>query len=277
VSDSFPTSRFIEKLKLGDKAQGAGKSVINVPLSFTEDRALTAVQLLLAEQSFGEIENLPMTPKAQEMWRWEKGVPVLYTTPAEYSLAYLQHEAPPKQVNARALNALKAIADKVYCLPMPGTAGDPAYEVSSTLIDVQKYIVTGKKRPVHLRISLSPAVFAGVYPTLSSFVHKPRNLYGHLDKALGPGSGKRPTMLPRLIAWLITYSTDAGPSIEVSETRIAERLGSQVFDFKSEQSNKFRKALSHYFEVVQAVGLIKAFEIPDEGDKKWRVVLAKQA
>jgi hypothetical protein len=80
VSDSFPTSRFIEKLKLGDKAQGAGKSSISLPLSFTEDRALTAVQLLLAEQSLGEIENLPMTPKAQEMWRWKKGYP-FYTPP----------------------------------------------------------------------------------------------------------------------------------------------------------------------------------------------------
>lgn len=124
---TFPSSYLTEKLKLGDvgTARAIKKQLgleeltardVGLSLSFSEDRALTAVQSLFAFQGFRPQEIVLLTPQAQEQWGCAE-VPVMITEVKAYCRAYIQAG---DVTSDAALTALKSLADKhFYLSPIP--------------------------------------------------------------------------------------------------------------------------------------------------------------
>ncbi len=267
MSQTFPTSRLIEKLKLASDSRPA-----SLKLSFTEDRALTALQLLLAQKSFRALTTRQITPEARERWGCNEPVPVMFVPTLEFSKAYTQDRTTSNEVSLSSLRALKSLARKSFTLSW--LADGSEYAANSALIDVRQYILADRAQPKYLLIALSPPLVQGVYPELNDFVIKQSNQFYRIDQALGSGAGHRSEVTLRLIAWLSTLSTQASGELSILETTLIHRLG--LASLRKEGLKKFRLTMSKHLSIIQQVGLIKSFRQPKVGREMWTLIRIPQ-
>ncbi len=239
---------------------------VGLSLSFSEDRALTAVQSLFAFQGFKPQEIVLLTPQAQERWGCAE-VPVMITEVKAYCRAYIQ----AGNVTAdAALTALKTLADKHFYLAYTDGPESPLRCLYAPVLAVQKYKLRGVRRPTHLRVALTPVLLQGVYLEATGFRPKRTDLHTKLVSLAGAKSGRPPEQLLRLTAWIMTLPKR--PTTSVSDQTLAERLRSQ--SLQHSQVGKFRRTLEQHFEIVKRLGLIKDFKSPaPETAGKWLIKL----
>lgn len=124
---TFPSSYLTESLKLGDSrmAQALKKQLglneldakdVGLPLSFSEDRALTAVQSLFAFGGLQPQEMVRLTPHAEKRWGCSELLVMVVEVKA-YCRAYAQGGDVPAET---ALGALKTLAGRVVLLRLYG-------------------------------------------------------------------------------------------------------------------------------------------------------------
>ncbi len=274
---TFPSSYLTEKLKLGDASMArAIKKQLGLDdlyardaglcLSFSEDRALTAVQSLFAFQGLKPHDMVPLTPQAQEAWGCTE-FPVMVTEVRAYCRAYAQGGDVGTEV---ALTALKTLAGRSFYLAYTGGPDSTLRCLYAPVLAVQKYKLRGVRRPTHLRVALTPVLLQGVYPAATGFRPKRTDLHAKLLALAGAKPGRPPEQLLRLTSWLTTLPKR--PTVSVTDQTLAERLRSQ--SLQHSQVAKFRRTLEQHFEIAKQLGLIKDFKAPEAGTGgKWLINL----
>ncbi len=274
---TFPSSYLTEKLKLGDASTSRALKKqlglealttrdVGLSLSFSEDRALTAVQSLFAFQGLRPQEMVALSTQAQEQWGCSE-LPVMVTEVKGYCRAYAQGGDVAAEV---ALTALKALAAKSFYLAYTDGPESPLRCLYAPVLAVQKYKLRGVRRPTHLRFALTPVLLQGVYPEATGFRPKPRDLHARIIALAGASSGRPPEQLLRLTAWLMTLPKR--PTVSVTDRTLAERLRSQTLQHS--QVSKLRRTLAQHFEVAKQLGLMKDFKSPvEETAGKWLIKL----
>jgi hypothetical protein len=274
---TFPSSYLTEKLKLGDatKAQSVKKQLglealtareAGLSLSFSEDRALTAVQSLFAFGGFQPHEMVTLTSQAQEQWGCVE-LPVMVAEAKAYCRAYAQGG----DVTAdAALTTLKALASRHFYLAYTDGPESLLRCLYAPVLAVQKYKLRGVRRPTHLRVALTPVLLQGVYPAVTGFRPKRNDLHAKLVTVTGSKLGRPPEQLLRLTAWIMTLPKR--PTVHVTDQTLAERLRSQTLQHS--QVGKFRRTLEQHFEIMKQLGMLKGFKPPtSETAGKWLIKL----
>jgi hypothetical protein len=274
---TFPSSYLTERLKLGDAATARaikkqlGRDDLTAReagliLSFAEDRALTAVQMMFAFQGLKPQEIAVLTPRAQEQWGCSE-IPVMIAEVKAYCRAYAQGGDVAAEV---ALGALKGLVGRSFYLAYTDARDGPLRCVYGPVLAVQKYKLRGVRRPTHLRFALTPVLLQGVYPEATGFRPKLKDLHARIMTLAATKSGRPPEQLLRLTAWLLTLPKR--PTVSVTDQTLAERLRSQALQHS--QVAKFRRTLTEHFEVAKQLGMLKAFTAPSkEADSKWLIRL----
>ena len=273
---TFASSYLTERLKLGDAAAARAlkkelglaaltSREVGLPLSFSEDRALTALQSLFAFGGFRPQETVALTPQAQAQWGCSE-LPVVVAELRVYGRAYAQGGDVPAEA---ALAALKALAARRFYLAYTDSPGGPLRCLHAPVLAAQRYKLKGHRRPTHLRVALTPALVQGVYPEVAGFRPKLRDLHAKLIALTGSKTGRPPEQLLRLTAWLLTLPKR--PTVAVGDELLAERLRSQTLQHA--QVAKFRRTLAQHFEVVKQLGLIGDFTPASKAEDKWLVKL----
>jgi hypothetical protein len=271
---TFATPYLTEKLKLGynDLAQAVKQHPgmddlsdrdVGLTLSFSEDRALTAVQSLFCFASFEAQETMPLTSQGRAWWGCDE-LPILVIEAGEYVRAYAQGAGTPAEV---AMTALKSLSEKRFCLAYTEQHKGPYRVVHAPVMAVQKYKLRGVRRPTHLRVALTPVLYQGVYPNRKGFRAKPKDLHAGLIALSGAKPGRPPEGLLRLVSWLLTLEKSV---TTVTEKKLAERL--RVRTLVNGQPGKFREDLRQNFGILRALGLLENFTPPGLEDKgKWHL------
>ena len=272
---TFATPYLTERLKLGDetlakRVRGTlgldtlSGSDVGLTFSFSEDRALTAVQSAFAFEAFQPHETVALTPQAQELWGC-KELPVVVIEMKNYCRHYAQTGEVPLET---ALGALRSLAGRSFYLAFADDGKDSLRCLHAPVLAVQKYKLKGQRRPTHLRVALTPVLYRGVHPEVTGFRPKPKVLHARL--AASSKGGRPPEAMLRLASWMLTL---AKPATTVTERTLAERL--RVRTLANGQPGKFRETLLRYFGTLKTLGLLEDFIPPGSEDRgKWRVKAA---
>ena len=276
-SVNFYTPYLTEKLKLGDpdalaairkqpELADLSAREVGLTLSFSEDRALAAVQSLFSFGSFEPHSAAPLTPQGQAWWGCDE-LPVLVLEAGDYVRAYAQGAGTTAEV---AMAALRSLAQRCFYLAYTEHDKGPYRVVHAPVLAAQKYKLQGTRQPTHLRVALTPALYQGVYPECRGYRAKPKNLHARLIELSGSKPGRPPETLLRLASWVLTLTA---PSTPVTERKLAEKLRTRTLT--NSQPGKFREDLRRSFGILKAAGILEDFIPPGLEDKgKWHVKLA---
>jgi hypothetical protein len=274
MSGSFKCSRLVEELKLGDSPitkmirELAGGSILTefgLPLTFTQDRALTAVQLLFAWLEMQPSGTVPLPPEMQFLG-WSSRASYIDINTLSYCRAYLGEKT--KRINSDALLALSDLAQQEFCLAYPHPDEPVNQAIRSPILLVKEKGRQQDSYPSHLRIIFSPVLLHGAEGLDHRYIRKPTDLYAGIDLALGPGRGKRPPQLPRLASWIAIQRRNL---ILVGSEKLGRQLRSH--DVISGHTKRFVRTISGYLEVLKSANIVRSFVAPCQATGgKWKIV-----
>lgn len=274
MSGTFKSSRLVEELKLGasrvtkggcNRIGGDLPAEFGLPLTFTQDRALTAVQLLLAWQGMRP-SGVTALSERMKAFDWMPGVPYVEIDTFTYCRAYTG--TTHRRIDDDALRALSELAGRDFYMSIPLFDEPVSRIVRSPVLVLKEKGASGNSYPSHLRIVLSPVVFHGLDDAEPRYVRKPTDLYKRIASARGPGRGKRSPQLPRLVSWITIQRRN---QILVGSETLAKQLRSG--DVTSGHTKRFVRTVSGYLEVLKAAKIVRSFLAPCQAtDGQWKIV-----
>lgn len=267
-------SRLVEELKLGgspvtnkirELAGDDASAECGLPLTFTQDRALTTAQLLFTWRGMQPSGTMPSPPQMQA-FDWVSTVPFIDVDTLSYCRAYSGRKS--KRINNDALLALTDLAKREFWLAYPHFNGSVRRVIRSPILLVKHKKGEQDGYPSHLRIIFSPVLLHGVEDFDLRYLRKPADLYARIDLALGPGRGKRPPQLPRLASWIAVQRRTL---TLVGSEKLAKQLRSH--DLASGHTKRFVRTVSNYLEALKRANVVRSFAAPCEatGDL-WKIV-----
>ena len=251
--------------KIREVTENASPDKCGLPLTFRQDRALTAVQLLFAWSDMKPSRFIPVPPEMGSFDQ-ESTLSFIDVDTLSYCRAYSGKKS--KRVDKGALVALRKLACKKFYLAYPPSSQSVEPIVLSPILMVRQ---TGSRLggyPTQLRIIVSPVLLHGVDDVEHRYVRKPTDLYARFDLALGPGRGKRPPQLPRLASWI---ALQRNIMVEVGSEKLAMQLRSG--NVTDGHAKRFVKTVSDYLEVLKKAQIVRSFVAPSEAtNEHWKIV-----
>ena len=293
VQPYFRASRHVEEQKfkiatksrqllLGEDADSLNISSYGLDLTENQDKALHAIQKLLADTDY--LGNLPGENRTSTEFKWTGYMPTLSFTPTEYFDAYpgLERAGDGRYHGSQvksAIEALKSFLDMKYSFSYnrpvfeKGKKSYKAVRAVGTLInqigesfsDLTEEELEDEKagkglpesRMTRISITPSPILLAGIRD--GWYLLKPVHLHAEVQ-ALYPGR-KYPPEVRLFLEWLLTLNKR---EMSISRINLAYKLSMNTL-IQNRKQSLIDKKISEALEVALKLEYLLSYEIQPTG------------